>query len=517
MIQFIRCGSQPRNRPLCQGLDKVGTEGLLDESCAIYLYKYTCRKALRIIFLFLIFYCLFKIRTRKTLEQMINHLEQAVNNMSVHSSYFCMEKANRHNPTYYKNRFMKIKSILIVSLGLLLLLISCGKRNDHLWLTESIETATFQLRSMADCIEAIQVDTALLPRSVENDSIHYVGIRDWTCGFFPGSLWYGYELTADEQLKHRARRFTDRLCGVQYLTHTHDLGFMAFCSYGNAERLAPEPEDREILLRTARNLADRFDPKVGLIRSWDFGSWSYPVIIDNMMNLEILFWASRITGNDTYKDIAIMHADKTMANHYRDDMGCYHVVSYNPQDGSVESKCTHQGFSDSSVWARGQAWGLYGYTMCYRETGLKRYLDRAEAIARFLFTHPNMPQDLIPYWDLTADNVETEERDASAATVICSALFELSSLSGDRSYFDKAERILKTLSSDRYLAEKGTNHGFILKHSVGNHPEGTEIDVPINYADYYYLEALSRYVKAIRFDSIRFGADDRQTQTTSRP
>lgn len=412
---------------------------------------------------------------------------------------------------------MKIKPTSLVSLSVLVLLISCGQRDDRSWLAESIGTAAFQLRSMADRIEAIQADTAVMPRSVDHDTIYYVGIKDWTSGFFPGSLWYGYELTGDERLKQDARRFTDRMSGVQNLTHTHDLGFMAFCSYGNAERLAPESEDREIILRTARHLADRFDPKVGLIRSWDFGSWSYPVIIDNMMNLEILFWASRITGNDTYKNIAIMHADKTMANHYRDDMSCYHVVSYNPQDGSVELKCTHQGFSDSSVWARGQAWGLYGYTMCYRETGLKRYLDRAEAIARFLFTHPNMPQDLIPYWDFTADNVENEERDASAAAVICSALFELSSLSGDRTYFDKAERILKTLSSDHYLAKRGTNHGFILMHSVGHHPEGSEVDTPINYADYYYLEALARYVKAIGFDySTCTGSVDCQNPTTAR-
>lgn len=401
---------------------------------------------------------------------------------------------------------MKFKPTFVVLLVFLATLFSCGRHKDISWLENGIETSSYQLRMLAADAETMQVDTALFPRAVRNDSVTYVGIRDWTCGFFPGSLWYGYELTADGQLKTLARQFTDRLAGVQHLTHTHDLGFMVFCSYGNAERLAPEPQDKEVILCAARNLAARFDPKVGLIRSWDFGSWSYPVIIDNMMNLELLFWASRITGNETYRDMAILHADKTMANHYRDDKSCYHVVSYNPQDGSVESKGTHQGFSDSSVWARGQAWGLYGYTMCYRETGLKRYLDHAEAIAHYLLTHPNMPEDLIPYWDLAADPIESQERDASAAAVMCSALFELSSLSGKQSYFDKAEQILRRLSSETYLAQKGSNHGFILKHAVGNYPEGTEIDSPINYADYYYLESLCRYVKRIKYNSSRSDA-----------
>ena len=271
---------------------------------------------------------------------------------------------------------------------------------------------------------------------------------------------------------------------------------MMFCSYGQGIRLKPEPADSLILVHSSESLCTRFEPKVGLIRSWDFGNWSYPVIIDNMMNLEMLFWASEQTGNPKYREIAIAHADKTLKNHFRKDMTSYHVVSYLPEDGTVESKGTYQGYDDESSWARGQAWGVYGYTMCYRFTKQHVYLKAAYKIAEFIMSHCPSEKDFIPYWDYNAPGIPDALRDASAAAINCAGLLELSQYlpakQGDK-YFKAAEKILQVLSSPEYTAEVGTNGGFILKHSVGNMPAGTEVDAPLTYADYYYVEALCRY------------------------
>ena len=260
-----------------------------------------------------------------------------------------------------------------------------------------------------------------------------------------------------------------------------------------------------LTIEAAKSLVSRCDPRIGLIRSWDFGEWNYPVIIDNMMNLEMLFWASKHTGDPVYRDVAVRHADITMKNHFRDDASSFHVVSYN-DDGTVESRGTFQGYSDSSAWARGQAWGLYGYTMCYRETGDAKYLKHAERIADFIMHHPNTPADRIPYWDYNAPDIPDAPRDASAAAVVSSALFELSTLVPEaegKRYFDYAETLLMNLSSDAYLARKGANGGFILMHSVGHLPADSEIDTPLNYADYYYLEAIGRYLSLRGLDPRR--------------
>jgi uncharacterized protein YyaL (SSP411 family) len=250
------------------------------------------------------------------------------------------------------------------------------------------------------------------------------------------------------------------------------------------------------LVNAAKSLASRFSPVTQTIRSWDFGTWSYPVIIDNMMNLELLFWASRKTMDDSYKNMAILHADATIKNHYRKDFSSYHVVSYDRTTGRIESKETHQGFSDSSAWARGQAWGLYGFTFCYRETHEQRYLDQAKAIASFIMNNPVTPTDLIPYWDYNAPDIPNAPRDASAGAITAAALLELSKLVPDgKSYFNYAEKILKSLSGDAYLARKGTNNGFILMNSVGSFPHKSEVNASISYADYYYLEGLKKYLE----------------------
>ena len=322
-------------------------------------------------------------------------------------------------------------------------------------------------------------------------------LADWTSGFFPGSLWYAYELTGNDSLKAQAIRFTNKLNLVRYMKNTHDVGFMVNCSYGNALRLAPHDSIVQVMVETADNLCSRFDSVVGCIRSWDFGTWHYPVIIDNMMNLELLFKASKLTGNPKYADIAVTHAITTMKNHFRPDYSCYHLVSYN-SDGSVETKQTFQGKNDNSSWSRGQGWAVYGYTLCYKETKDTAFLQQAVRVADMIMRRITT-EDCIPYWDLDAPIQLDTPRDASAAAVIASALIDLSGLvqDGDK-YFDYARRILESLSGKDYLAAKGTNAGFILQHSTGSLPHGSEIDVPLNYADYYYLEALNKYVGYVR-------------------
>lgn len=414
---------------------------------------------------------------------------------------------------------MTFRHFTSIACAVAALVISCNNKTPE-WVGAALESSTEQLLSTADELR----DSGRFPRSIWSgwdieflaeqigpsvyakvDSLRpqpsadklgklrTCDVYDWTSGFFPGSLWLAYELTGDERLLLDAVDYTNKMLPATFYTGTHDLGFMVGCSYGNALRLCPNDSLKTVIIRTADNLASRFNPEIGAIRSWDFGPWNFPVIIDNMMNLELLFQAGKLTGDNKYKDIAIRHADKTMACHFRPDMTSYHVVSYNP-DGSIETRQTFQGRSDESAWARGQAWGVYGYTVCYRETGDKKYLEFAQKIADMIISRVKT-EDHIPLWDYDAPNLPTTPRDASAAAVTSSALFELCGYLPDgQKYFDYAESILRSLSSPEYLAEIGTNCGFILKHSTGSLAHGSEIDVPLNYADYYYLESIKRYV-----------------------
>lgn len=317
----------------------------------------------------------------------------------------------------------------------------------------------------------------------------------WTCGFPPGSMWYMYELTGDEKWKKAATINTLKLEEAKNRTNTHDLGFIFFCSYGNAYRITGIEEYKNVIIEASETLVKRFNPTVGSIRSWDWGKWQYPVIIDNVMNLEMLFWASKITGDSKYKDVAISHADVTMANHYRQDGTCCHVVDYDLSTGKPIKKQTYQGLNDESAWARGQAWGFYGYVMCYRETRNNNYLHFANKIALYILD--NAPRDMIPFWDYDAPGIPNEPKDASAGALIASALYELSSYVPARAerYIRSADQILESLNSEKYRAEIGTNKGFLLLHSTGNKPGAKEIDVALNYADYYYLEALKRQME----------------------
>ena len=398
-----------------------------------------------------------------------------------------------------------MKRKLCVAVWGMSLLTACSipKAGAPEWFENAVETSGRQLLYMAEQLENVP-DTACFPRSVKEDgSYRLENAKDWTSGFYPGSMWLAYDLTGDEALAKEARMYTNRLEDIQYYIGNHDIGFMMFCSYGHALRLKPESKDKQILVNSSESLCARFSPEVGLIRSWDFGDWSYPVIIDNMMNLELLFWASAQTGNSKYRDIAIAHADKTLKNHFRKDMTSYHVVSYSVPSGKVESKGTFQGYSDSSAWARGQAWGVYGYTMCYRFTKNPVYLEAAHKIVRFIMNNRPSEKDYIPYWDYNAPDIPNAPHDASAAAITASALLELNGYTDDKKlsddYTEYAESILKQLSSPEYLAKDKENKGFILLHSVGSFPHNSEVDVPLNYADYYYLEALKRYKELKKF------------------
>jgi len=383
---------------------------------------------------------------------------------------------------------------LFILVAISLLTTSRQKPNDSDWVKKAISRSSEQLLAAAETFK----DSLKNPRTFENGKVKLVGEKDWTSGFFPGSLWLMYELTKNEKFKTEAQHYTSLLDSAQYYKGTHDLGFILYCSYGNGLRLTSDSAYRSVMLNGAKTLMHRYNPQIGLIRSWDFNKdiWQYPVIIDNMMNLEFLLWASKASGDTSMKAACISHADKTMANHYRPDKSCFHVVDYDTISFMPRHKQTHQGYSDSSSWARGQAWGLYSYTMMYRETKDKKYLDQAQKIAAFILNHRRLPEDKIPYWDFDAPNIPSEPRDASAAAVIASALIELSSyVPEDKTYFATAETILKNLSSDKYLAAKGENGLFILKHSTGNWPKKSEIDAPLSYADYYFLEALVRRQK----------------------
>ena len=338
-----------------------------------------------------------------------------------------------------------------------------------------------------------------LPRSIDKDGkLATVGSGGWVSGFVPGSLWYLYEYSKDPKMLEYAKNYTARIEREKNNKGTHDLGFMLYCSFGNGFRLAGDANYSSIMLTGAESLISRFDSIIGCIRSWDSHRdvWQYPVIIDNMMNLEFLFWASRVSGDPKYHDICITHADVTMKNHFRPDYSSYHVVSYDTISGEAEKKNTHQGYADETAWARGQAWGLYGYVVMYRETKDTKYLELAKNIAAFMLHHPNLPADKVPYWDFNAPDIPNALRDASAGSITASALIELSGYVDEalaKEYLEVAETQIRTLSSPEYFAEKGTNANFILKHGVGHMPNKSEIDVPLTYGDYYYIEALMRF------------------------
>ncbi|WP_347839373.1 glycoside hydrolase family 88 protein [uncultured Draconibacterium sp.] len=386
-----------------------------------------------------------------------------------------------------------LKSKRATILLLILILFACSDNNF------SIEkNLNFSTQQIASAIEtAYEFDKA--PRGMkEVGSIKFMDDEfDWTEGFFPGLCWLLYDYSQDEEFKKAAEYFQAKYEEHKYYATNHDLGFIFNCSFGNGYRITDNKQYKEVLITATESLIKRYNPNVGCIQSWDTDrgwqksrGWQFPVIIDNMMNLEMLFEATKLTGNQEYHNIAVNHANATLDNHFREDFSSYHVIDYDKDSGKVRNRHTAQGYSHESAWARGQAWGLYGFTMCYRYTNDERYLKLAEEIANFLLSHPNLPKDKIPYWDFDAPKNPEALRDVSAASIISSALLELDGYSA-KDYKTPAKEMLISLSSKKYQTG-GKENILILGHSVGSIPHGAEIDVPIVYADYYYVEALLR-------------------------
>jgi rhamnogalacturonyl hydrolase YesR len=388
-------------------------------------------------------------------------------------------------------------SRFIFYVGLLLSLCCSSPNSSNFNITETVNRVTKNYEILIQQCESNLGQKQYLPRTVKSDgSIGFINAHDWTSGFFPGSLWYIYRLTNDEKWVHHAMDYTLRMDSVKFYTGNHDIGFMIGSSFGNARIVKPDAAFDSVIVQAAKSLVTRFRPVAGVIQSWNKSQkWDCPVIIDNMMNLELLFLASKISGDSSYAQVAIEHADQTNKNHFRPDGSSYHVLNYDVESGLVTAKNTHQGLNDASAWARGQAWGLYGFTVAYRETKNEKYLDRAQEIAHFIMNHPNLPQDKIPYWDHDVDANDGTPRDGSAAAITASALLELKQFVSPQShdlYLSWAKSIMASLSSAEYLGDAEITQGFLLKHCVGSFPHNSEIDVPLNYADYYFLEALYR-------------------------
>lgn len=320
-------------------------------------------------------------------------------------------------------------------------------------------------------------------------------VEEWCSGFWPGILWMDYGYSHDSIVGQAAEGYTAALRSCVYRpVYDHDLGFITFCSFGKGYEQNHNATYRQTLLDAADSLATLFRPLVGTILSWPrnvkmFGG--HNTIMDNMMNLDLLFWASRHGGNPLLYDIAVTHAKTTMKHHFRPDGGCYHVAVYDTLTGDFIKGVTHQGYADNSTWARGQGWAVYGYTMVYRYTHEKVFLDFAQKVANYYLSR--LPEgDLIPKWDFD-DPDPKAPKDASAACVVADALLELQQYVGGQKgqqYREKAVEMLRQLSSPEYFSGKH-NDAFLL-HSTGHHPAGSEIDASIVYADYYYLEALLR-------------------------
>ncbi|WP_337625143.1 glycoside hydrolase family 88 protein [Phocaeicola sp.] len=343
------------------------------------------------------------------------------------------------------------------------------------------------------------VDYTMMPRNIADSASHWycskVTKDEWCAGFWPGILWYDYEYTNDPAIRQEAEKFT---ASLEYLTYEpaydHDLGFLMFCSYGNGYRLTRNESYRQAILRSAEALSALFNPKVGTMLSWPrnvamFGG--HNTIMDNMINLEMLFWAAKNGGDKKLYDMAVSHADTTMKYHFRPDYTSYHVAVYDTLTGEFVKGVTHQGYDDNSMWARGQAWAIYGYTVVYRETKEPRFLDFVQKVADVYLEH--LPDDYVPYWDFNDPAIPYAPRDASAACVVASALLELSgyvSPEKGQEYKKTAVCMLESLSSDKYRSGK-SKPAFLL-HSTGNYPSHSEIDAAIIYADYYYIEALMR-------------------------
>ena len=386
-------------------------------------------------------------------------------------------------------------SYLVLAIGFVLSFLACKSNAKDIKNTTPLSIDTL-LETRYQKLLEYSLDSIGFPRSYTKDSksVHKVPSKDWTSGFFPGNLWQLFQLNGNKAYKEKAMEWTTFMEKEKLNDRTHDMGFKIFSSFGQGLKVQDNKKYEEVILESAKTLSTRYNKNVGSLRSWDFNKdiWEFPVIIDNMMNLELLFEATKISGDSTFHKIAVTHANTTLKNHFRADHSSYHVVVYDTISGSAKDKVTHQGFNDSSAWARGQGWGIYGFTMCYRYTKDVAYLEQAKSSASFYLNHPNLREDGIPYWDFNDPAIPNAVRDVSAATVIASAFYELSNYDDDPKYLNYADKVLTNLQTEEYILNADNNAPFILDHCTGNWPKNDEMDEPIVYGDYYFLEALLR-------------------------
>ena len=394
---------------------------------------------------------------------------------------------------------MKKNNLLFRIIFAFSVVLSC--KNEVKSTTNNSKSIEAKLEKRYSKLVAYQLDSTAFPRSYshEKNEIKKVPSKDWTSGFFAGNLWQIYELTGDISYKNKAKEWTAFIEKEKFNNRTHDMGFKVFCSFGNGLKHDNNEDYKRIIVESAETLSTRFKENIGSIRSWDFNKdiWQFPVIIDNMMNLELLFEATKISGDSTFHKLAVTHANTTLKNHFRPDNSCYHVLDYDTISGQPRLKVTHQGFNDESSWTRGQGWAIYGYTMSYRYTKDVRYLERAKATADFYLNHKNLPEDGIPYWDFEDPAIPNAPRDVSAGTLVASALVELYGYTKNETFLNYSKKVITSLKSNEYVLDTAIQAPFILDHSTGNWPKKDEMDEPIVYGDYYFLETLLR-LKALK-------------------
>ncbi|MCM4164587.1 MULTISPECIES: glycoside hydrolase family 88 protein [unclassified Arenibacter] len=402
---------------------------------------------------------------------------------------------------------IKIKYSLFTSVLLLVVSASLGQQQEYAsWTLEEVQEAIdhCKVKTERTIVNLEGYDKS--PRTIPADSKHWEAkpTGGWTSGFWAGILWYVYEGTGSEKIKIEAEKFTNEIETILSVpVKSHDLGFIFQCSYGNGYRLTKNGAYKKTLLIAADSLSHLYNPSVGTILSWPAQVSNkvfspHNTIIDNMMNLELLFEASKLSTNKKYYKMAVSHANVTAKNQVRPNNTVYHVLIYDDRTGKALRKATHQGFSDESVWARGQGWGIYGYAMGYRETANRKYLKIADKLAKAYLKR--LSKDYVPFWDFDDPAIPNTPKDASAASIVASAFLELSELHNKRAkkelYRTWAEKMLRSLSSPSYLS--GSRNDAFLIHSTGNKPRNREVDIPIIYADYYYIEALVRLKKILQ-------------------
>ena len=342
---------------------------------------------------------------------------------------------------------------------------------------------------------------------VDGDHVEWTDGWGWTDGFWPGLLWLAHETSGDRSwaglAKRSRRRFQERLAAHE--SHTHDMGFLYVPTSVAAYLIAGDAEDREMALAAARSLSARFNPFGRFIRAWNV--WSEDTteearterrgkaIIDTMMNLNLLWWASRETGDAMFAKIAETHARTTRRLFVREDGSTYHTYNFEPATGRPLAGRRHQGYADESCWSRGQAWAIYGYALAHTWTGNEQFLDTSRMLADYWLEH--CPESGVPPWDFDAP--EGEPPDSSAAAIAACGLMELARhLGSDRgaAYKVLALRALTTLSTDFLQPEPYIG---LLRGGVSSLPGGRGVGVSLIYGDYFYLEGLLRAAGRERF------------------